>query len=392
MPGLRVGRLTVFAVRAARLFDGITVSTLIRPMIFVDNGRITRIADSFDEDAADVNVIDLGDATLMPGLIDCHQHLVLDASGDPVGHLARRNDRQVLEGTRKAARTALAAGITTVRDLGDRNFVLLPLREELARDPSAGPELLVAGPPLTSPGGHCWFLGGETSGVDEVISAVRARATRRVDVIKVMITGGALTPGSRNDTIQFSVAELEAIVTEAHNLGLTVTGHVKCARGLALAMSAGFDGIEHGLFLAEVPDPQIVEALAAARIYISVTAAFKPLPDLTSPLDRFETAFMTLRAVGVRLILSSDAGINPSVPHDALPYGVMRLPRIGMANAEALRTVTSWAASACGLGDRKGRIAPGYDADIVATNGNPVDDLSALAQVTAVFRSGLRVV
>ena len=147
----------MFALRAARLFDGVSVSSLLRPPVLVGDGRILDIGESGSADSGDVTVIDLGDVTLLPGLVDCHQHLVFDASDDPVGHLASRDDGEVLEQARLAARSALAAGITTVRDLGDRGYLMLVLREEFACDPAAGPELLVAGPPVTIPRGHCWL-------------------------------------------------------------------------------------------------------------------------------------------------------------------------------------------------------------------------------------------
>jgi imidazolonepropionase-like amidohydrolase len=381
----------VFAIRAERLFDGVSGALFRRPTVFVESGRIVRVAGAHDAGPDEVPVVDLGDVTLMPGMIDGHQHLVFDASDNPVGRLADRDDGEVLEQARRAARSALLAGITTVRDLGDRNFVLLPLREEFARDAVAGPNLLVAGPPITRPGGHCWFLGGEVRGVDAVREAVRVRAARGVDVIKVMVNGGALTPGSANDELQFSPAELAAMATEAHDAGLTLTGHAKCAAGMMAAVRAGFDGIEHGLFDTLVPDPAVAEAIAAAGVYVSDTAAFTPPPPSTPRLREIEGGFVALHSAGVRLVLTSDAGINPTVPHHALPHGVVRLPRIGMTNVEALRAVTSSAATACGVGDRIGRLAAGYDADIIAVPASPLADLSVLLNVTAVFRKGFQV-
>src|SRR5262249_4652538 len=247
---------------------------------------------------------------------------------------------KVREQARRAARSALLAGITTVRDLGDRDFVLLTLRDEFARDAAAGPSLLVAAPPITRPAGPCWVLGGGWRGVEDVREAVRARGARGVDVIKVMVTGGALTPGSANGDVQYSPEELAAIVAEAHHHGLTVTGHAKCARGILAAANAGFDGIEHGLFDAPLPDQAGVDAIAAAGLYVSNTAAFSPPPEPTARLREIENGFAVMRSAGIRLILTSDAGINPSVAHDALPHGVLRLPRIGMSNVEALRAVT----------------------------------------------------
>ena len=144
---------------------------------------------------------------------------------------------------------ALAGGITTVRDLGDRNYITLALRDELAGDPTAGPELLVAGPPITTTGGHCWFFGGEVDDPAKVRAAVAERADRGVDAIKVMATGGGLTPGSRRTESQFDRAALDAMVDEAHRRGLPVAAHAHAPAGIADAVDAGVDSVEHCAFL-----------------------------------------------------------------------------------------------------------------------------------------------
>lgn len=150
-----------------------------------------------------------------------------------------------------------------------------------------------------------------------------------------------------------------------------------------------FDGIEHGLF-ETLPDPAVADAIAAAGLYVSDTAAFTP-PAPTPRLREIENGFAVMRSAGVRLVLTSDAGINPSVPHNALPHRVVQMPCIGTTNVEALRAVTSAAATVCGIGDRVGQLAVGYDADIIAVAGEPLADLTAVLQVTAIFRKGLRV-
>jgi imidazolonepropionase-like amidohydrolase len=390
----------MFALRAARLFDGISASPLRWPVVVIDNGQIVEVCGSAAA-RPDVDVIDLGDVTLLPGLIDCHQHLVFDATSDPVGHLADRDDDSVLELARAAARSALTAGITTVRDLGDRSYVLLALRQELADDPSAGPGLLIAGPPITTPGGHCWFLGGQAQGVDGLRAAVREHAGHGVDVIKVMVTGGGLTAGSVRHESQYGPAELRAIADEAHGLGLAVTGHAQSARGIADAVAAGFDGIEHCLFLAPEgvsADPAVIQAMAAAGTYVSITAAFKDPaeeaigdPALVQNLQPLVETFTAMRAAGVRLFISSDAGVSPSLVHDGLPYGVGLLPVIGMSPEEALAAVTSVPAAACGAGDTKGQVSPGYQADLLAVSGDPLADPGSLRKVVAVYRDGVRV-
>jgi len=402
----------MLAIRAAQLFDGVADQLRARPLLLVDDGRITDVDTTGADPPGHAELVDLGEATLLPGLVDSHAHLALDASSDSVGHLAGQADDELLQACRAAARAALAVGITTVRDLGDRRFVTLRLREELAAHPTDGPQLLVSGPPITTPGGHCWFLGGEADGVDGVRSAVRALAARGVDVVKVMVTGGNLTPGSVPYRSQYGPAELRAAAEAAHRAGLPVTGHAHGADGIADAVAAGFDGIEHGLFLTADgvrQDPALVDQMAARGVVVSVTAAQNfPLGQLPPGIEpgselakRFEAlarqsraiiaAVLRMRAAGVPITISSDAGIAPHKPHDVLPWGPGTLASVGFSGAEALRAVTSLAAEACRVGDRKGRIAPGYDADLLAVAGDPLTDLNAIHDVVAVFRAGARI-
>src|SRR5215467_6159275 len=168
-------------IRAAWMWDGTSDDRVESPLVAVgDDGRIAGVQ-AGGEPPTDAEVIDLGDVTLLPGLIDGHQHLIFDAGLDPVGRLDTVDDAEALDGMRLAASVALAGGVTTVRDLGDRNFLAVGLREEFAASPGSGPRLLSAGPPLTTPRGHCWFLGGEATGIDEIRDGVRARAERGVD-------------------------------------------------------------------------------------------------------------------------------------------------------------------------------------------------------------------
>jgi imidazolonepropionase-like amidohydrolase len=384
----------------------------VRPLVLVDHGRITDVDTTGADPPEGAELVDLGGATLLPGLIDSHTHLVWDASNDPVGHLAGVGEDPLFEQCRARAGKALAAGITTVRDLGDCRFVTLRLRQELAAYPERGPQPLVSGPPITTPGGHCWFLGGEAAGVQGMRAAVRALAAREVDVVKVMVTGGNLTAGSVPWQSQYGPAELRAAVEEAHQAGLAITGHAWGAQGIAEAVAAGFDSIEHGVFLTADgvhQDPAVVDQMAARGVVVSVTSAQnqplgQPPPgmepgtqratrfqELARQVPQFVDGVLRLREAGVPLIVSSDAGIGPHKPHDVLPWGPGLASMIGFTGAEALRAVTSIAADACRVGDRKGRIAPGYDADLLAVAGDPLINPAAVREVVAVFRAGQRV-
>jgi imidazolonepropionase-like amidohydrolase len=391
----------MMAIRADRLFDGVNAGPVERPVVLIEAGLIAAVL-SGGEPPPGAEVVDLGAVTLLPGLVDSHVHLVFDASLDPVAHLSAAGDEEVLATMRAGARLALSAGVTTVRDLGDRGYLSLRLRDELAANPTAGPQILAAGPPITTGKGHCWFLGGETAtGIDAARAAVREHAERGVDVIKLMATGGELTPGTASHLPQFTADELRAAVDEAHRHNLPTTAHAHGAAGIANALAAGVDMIEHGSFMTAdgaEPDPAIIEAIAHAGIPIGVTIAQKPIPGVTPPpriaklLPLILAVVRDIRAAGIPLVCSSDAGIGPLKPLDALPYGpAMMANLLGATPVETLRAITSRAAQACRLGDRKGRIAPGFDADLLAVAGDPLTNLTALTAVSAVFRAGVRV-
>jgi imidazolonepropionase-like amidohydrolase len=388
----------MLAIRAARLFDGAGAALVPDPLVLVEGGRVVAVR-SGDDVPASARLVDLGAATLIPGLIDAHVHLAFDASADPVGRLATVDDQELLAGMRDAARRALAAGVTTVRDLGDRGYLAVRLRDELAADPGAGATVLAAGPPITMTQGHCWFLGGEADGVDGVRAAVREHAERGVDVIKVMATGGDLTPGTSVHEPSYGLAELRAAVEEARGLGLPTTAHAHGTRGIANAAEAGFDMVEHCTFRTTDgarADDAVIEAILRSGLVVSATLGAVPghpsPPRVAAMVPRFVEVFRRLRAAGVPVICSSDAGIGPPKPHDVLPYGAAMMVNLnGYPTVEALRAVTSAAAAACGLGDRKGRIAAGYDADLLAVGGDPLADIDALREVRAVFRAGHQV-
>jgi imidazolonepropionase-like amidohydrolase len=360
------------------------------------SGKILSVDQRRCEPGATGQLIELADdVTLIPGLVDCHVHLTWDPLADPVEQYAAGDDAALLDQAHRAATHALAAGITTVRDLGDRGFVTVGLRDEAAHSPGSLPEILVAGPPITPPRGHCWFLGGETL-PGAIERAVAERAERGVDVVKVMATGGMLTPGSAAHDSQYDRSTLAALSRAAERYSLPVTAHAHGGAGIRDAVAAGIAGIEHCTFITADDvdcDWRVVDAMAAAGTHVSATEAWiatdAPLPPrIAGRLQQVWANFFRMHAAGVRLSISSDAGIGPHKPHDVLPHGAVLFAGLGLPNHDALVALTAAPAAACGLERRKGRIAPGYDADLVALTGDPMDDITALLRPAQVFRAG----
>ena len=384
---------------ARRLFDGRSDVLIHDALVRIVDGTIVAIGHAGDA-PPDAELTDLGDVTLIPGLIDVHQHLGFDASTDPVAQIDADDDATLLLRMRLAALRALAVGITTIRDLGDRNYVSLSLRDWFNNGSEVGPRLLCAGPPLTVTNGHCWFLGGVADGVDGVRAAVRERVERGADVIKIMATGGNMTPTLGPHESQYGVAELAAAVDEAHAHGRKLAVHAHGSQGIIDALAVGVDSIEHCTFFsAEGVDtlPDVLEQLARSGIPISATAAAIPdvepmYPAIAKRREAIIQNMQTLLRAGARMVVSSDAGVAPSKPHDVLPYAVShQCALVGMTNLEALVSVTSAAAEVCGLQDATGALEVGKDADVVAVRGNPLEDRNAIHDVAAVFARGNRV-
>ncbi|MCX4731509.1 amidohydrolase family protein [Streptomyces sp. NBC_01363] len=387
-------------ITAARVMTGKLGEVITDGAVLVDDRTIIAVGPRTDIEAqapAGEPLLSFPDSTVLPGLIDAHVHLAFDAGPDPVATLQDRDDDGLFKDMGVRAERLLSIGVTTVRDLGDRNGLTLRLAEAISGGAVAGPHIISAATPVTPPGGHCWFLGGEVSGIDEIRGLVRRNVAAGAKVIKVMETGGGLTKGgAKSWESQFSPDELAALVDEAHQAGLPVAAHAHGADGIAAAVEAGVDTLEHCTWM--TPDgfglrEDVLAQIIAKDIHVcpAVSPHWQMLPKVFGP-EKAAVMFDLVRQManaGVRLIAGTDAGVQRA-GFDGLVSSLAFYEHLGLPNDRIIEMATTEAARALGVANQTGRITPGYTADLLIVDGDPLADLSSLSAVKAVFTAGAR--
>ena len=394
-------------IKAAAMVDVENGALVPDPVITVTDGTIRSIASGTTVLPEGSRLIDLGDRVVMPGLIDMHVHFMGKATDQGFRRLVISHERAAITGVMNA-RTTLMAGFTRVRNVGAPSFSDVALRDAIAAGDVPGPRMFVSGPAIGITGGHCSdnnLLPEEFGIVGEGVAdgpwAARAKVRRNikygVDLIKTCSTGGVLSKGTQVGAPQYTVEELTALTEEAHSHGRKVASHAHGAQGIINALKAGVDTIEHASFISD-------EGIAMAKrqgTYLSMDiynteyilgegekAGFLPesldKERMTGATQR--ESFRRAHQAGVKMVMGTDAGVYP---HGDNAKQLSRMVRFGMTAAEALRAATYNAADALGQAGKFGALTVGASADIIAVDGNPLDDVTLLENVSFVMKEGV---
>lgn len=377
-------------LRCGLLFDGTSSDVRSGATIRIKGDRIASVARDDGAARPGEAVVDLRRYTVLPGLVDAHDHLGFNV-GEPRDRLAAESADELFTKMTATAQRALEAGITTVRDLGERRRVDLRVRAAIEAGRPPGPRLLVSGEPLTFPGGPMeWVEGAVVQGAEAIRARVRDLAGAGVDWVKVFATWGAAPRGPASHAVPFTAAEVAAAVAEARARGKWVAVHAHEPEAARAAVEAGAHTIEHGVHL----DAATLDLLAERRVPLVVTAGYyraaaeHPGGDAAVRercrriVDVYRGTLANARRAGVLVAVGTDEN------HGRIDTELAALVEAGYTPAEALRAATADGAEACGVADRAGRIAPGYAADVIAVEGNPLESVEAVGAVAFVMQSG----
>lgn len=402
-------------IRAARLFDGKSDRLITPGVVVVVGGRIQSVGGAGVAVPAGAQVIELGDATLLPGFMDAHTHITGESSEDwrqdALDALKKTVAERALEATEYTRKT-LFAGFTTVRDVGSDDLIDVGMRNAIASGKVVGPRMLVAVRAIGATGGHCDPVAGfrpgifdrstgaeeaVANGADAVRTAVRTQIRNGADVIKVCATGGVLSLTDDVSSPQMTQAELDALVDEAHALKRKTAAHAHGAEGAKRAIRAGIDSIEHGTFL----DDEALEMMRTRGTFLVPTLMASEglrerlekgvyLPPAIETKARAAIAardqmFRKALARRVRIALGTDAAVYP---HGRNAEEFRLMVALGMRPLDALRAGTSVAAELLGISERLGTLETGKLADIVAVPGDPTQDIRQTERVFFVMKEG----
>jgi imidazolonepropionase-like amidohydrolase len=410
---------TFTILKPARVMDGTDSPPKSGMAVLMQDDRIQAIGPEAQitfPGGATGEILDFPNATLLPGLIDCHTHTNMPGTGRR-GEDVNREDTDDTRLMRSAHNVAIAlqTGVTTVCDCGGWNKTTFSLKEAIKQGLVNGPRVLAAGRPITTTGGHCWFMGSEADGVDGVRQAARQLIKEGADFLKVMGTGGS-TLGTDPFRPAFSMEELQAIGEEGHRRNRIVVAHCRTNNAMRMVVDAGFDAIMHAWFTddsgVKVYDEALADHIASHGVRVNPTLQITrsrfflyeeqlqrgELPEADAAqyarmqanhaetLDHCGRLFKA----GVKLMAGSDCGWG-YYPFGHFDRELLAMVNAGLTPTQAVVAATSNNADALGVGDQIGTIEAGKSADLLVVEGNPTENITDIANVAAVFKAGSRI-
>lgn len=338
--------------------------------------------------AVETDLLDWSECTVLPGLVDCHDHLTINM-GDGEVEAQQGDAWRAIKGSANA-RAMLKSGITLLRSASEKHNMGAPLRQAIESGLIPGPRLVLAGDCIVATGGHGWFLGIEADGVDAVRRAVRQQVKVGADFVKVIVSGGVTTPGGALVRSCFTYPEIEAAVDEAHRGGKPITVHAYGGDAATDSIRAGVDAIDHGTY---VTDADLDMMMAKGTWMVSTVSVMRAASEASHvrPFmrERFKkvaedyvATLVRARARGVKVVVGCDTH------HASVADEISALVEAGYTPMEAIIAGTARGAEFCRMGDRTGKLQHGYFADLIAVRGNPLSDIGALREVVAVVKGG----
>lgn len=400
-----ISKEKIIAVKAAHMLDSKNGRMLDHAVILIKGDRITAAGSNLAI-PADAELIDLGNMTVLPGMIDAHTHLTMNPEDAGYSSVAISIPRQALTGA-KNARLTLEAGFTTVRDVYAAGYADIALRDAINAGDIPGPRILASGPGMGITGGHCddtmhapeyhAVSEGAADGVPEVMKRTRTIIKYGADLIKICATGGVLSFGDDPKASQYTLDEMKAIVGEAHRLGRKVAAHAHGGDGIKLAVLAGVDSIEHGSYI----DDEGIQLMKQHKVWLVPTVYIgdwllenaeaiklpKPLFDKEKKLVPYmRKNIANAIKQGVMIALGTDSAVYP---HGLNAHEFASYVKLGMTPMQAIQSGTINGAKLLGLEDKIGSLEANKFADLVAVAEDPIKDITELQRIRWVMKSGV---